>query len=813
MEQAPTVNTAAPQIRPRTTRNANTVPLKTIWYLSLKHWLWYVVSILLCLLIATVYLLKTPKTYTRHASILIKEQGKNKSIDTDASYIFQNMGMGNTNTNVYNELVNLRSYDVALSVAKRLALNVDYSVHGTFHDRKLYGSTLPIKVEFVGAEDNDNISFDISFAKGGQYIITNLQRDGEQYAESVKGSVGYSFVNTKVGRIVVLNTKNYNAHTTSKTIHVSHHSYESAAGSVMGRFSCDLYDENSTVVNLNFVDVSPECAEDVLNAYIAVYNENWVKDKNQISVSTSEFINERLGVIQRELGDVDSNISSYKSANGITDVESDSKLYQEQSSSADEKMLNLNNQIYMARYIRNYLANNGNKYQLLPVNTGIQEQSVNTQIQSYNSILLQRNSIVANSSEKNPLVIDLDNQLSAMRTSLVHSIDNTLMTLQNQLNSQRSYAGTASSKIAENPNQARHLLSAERQQKVKETLYLFLLQKREENELSQAFTAYNTRVVSSPNGSSAPTSPNTNKTLLIAFAIGFGIVFVIIYLLESMNTKIRGVADIKKKVSMPYLGGVPLYKNNVKPKKYEFWKRNKTSKHKDIIVKEGSRGDLNEAFRMIATNLEFISGKTSDAGNLYMVTSYNQGSGKSFIATNVGAILAIKKYRVLLVDGDFRHASLSKYFKSSGKGLTDYICGHVDNIDDIMIHPEQFPMLSVLPVGTIPPNPSELLSTTEFSDLLANVKKQFDYVIVDCAPADMMADATIVGRYADRTIFVIRAGLFERSMVPQLDEDYNSGKFKNMSLVLNAITPLGGHYGYGYRYGYKYSDGHKSNDD
>jgi len=650
----------APQLRQQAQRNANDISLSDLWHLSLAHWPLYLLSIILCLGAATFYLLRTPKVYTRTASILIKDDQNGKSIGTNVAQAFQDMGIATANTNIYNELISLRSNDVALAVTKRLNLNVQYTVDGTFHDYKLYGTTLPIKVEFTSAQDNDFISFDISFKSEGHYVLTNLQRNGNQYDDIIEAQVGYNIVNTKAGRIVVLKTNNYNAATTSKTIHVTRVPYSAAAGSVGGRFACDLNDKNATVIDMVFADVSPQCAEDVLNTYISVYNENWVKDRNQIAVSTSDFINERLSVIQRELGTVDSNISSYKSANGITDLQTTSQMYLQQSSSADAQMMKLNNQIYMARYIRNYLASNGNNFQLLPTNTGIEDASLGTQIQQYNTTLLQRNNIVANSSEKNPIVVDLDNQLASMRSALTHSIDNVVMTLQKQLSSQQSFAGQASSKIAQNPKQARHLLSEERQQKVKEALYLFLLQKREENELSQAFTAYNTRVVETPHGSPAPSAPVKNKILLIALIFGLGIPFAYLYLRETMNTKVRGIADIKNKVSIPYIGEIPVYHNNLKPKKFEFWRKKNTGKHKDIVVKDGSRGMLNEAFRIVATNLEFMSSKTSETGNLYMVTSYNQGSGKSFVTANLGAILAVKKNRVLLIDADFRHGEPRK---------------------------------------------------------------------------------------------------------------------------------------------------------
>ena len=687
---------------------------------------------------------------------------------------------------------------------------------GAFHPVTLYGTNLPIKVEFPGAKETDYIAFDITFKDGKTYTLSNFNLNGEETNKSVNGKFGYNMAHTPAGRVVVLKSPNFSTKFVGKTIHVSHTSLEGAKAGVMGRFSADLADKNSSVVAMAYVDVSPQRAEDVLNTIISVYNENWVKDKNQIAVSTSDFINDRLDVIERELGSVDNNISSYKSANGITDIRTNSQLYLQQSSTADAQMLNLNNQLYMAKYIRSYLANKGGNYQLLPANAGIEAGGITSQIQEYNSTLLQRNNIVANSSDTNPLVVDLDNQLAAIRAALAHSIDNVILTLENQLASQRSYAGEATSKIASNPSQAKHLLSAERQQKVKESLYLFLLQKREENELSQAFTAYNTRIVNAPHGPSAPTAPVTNKIYLIALALGLGIPFAIFYLREMMNTTVRGKADLDKKVTMPYLGEIPTYINNVKVKPWEFWKKKR--KHKDIVVKAGSRGMLNEAFRIVATNLEFMSGK-QDSANVCMITSFNQGSGKSFTTINLGATLSLKNNKVLVIDGDLRHASISSYIGKPSQGIADYLSGNVDDVDSVIVKSGQFEQLYILPVGTIPPNPSELLGSDRFEEMIKGLKDHFDYILIDCPPADMMADATIVGRQVDRTIFIIRAGLFERAMLPQIEEDYTSGKLKNMSIVLNATTGMGGQYGYrygyhyGYRYGYHYGYGDNTSKD
>lgn len=782
--------------------------MKDLFYISLNHWKWYVVSLFACMSIAAIYLLTTQNSYTRTTSILIKEERNGKSISRDMAQAFGDLGISASHTNVYNELKMIQSKDLARNVVKRLALNVNYTSDGTFHKNTLYGNTLPIKVEFVNMSDKENVTFDIDFIdKGKKVKLYNFTKDGEELEGSATTTPGYSMTKTPVGRIVILKTSAF-AKAEKPTIHVSRSSVDYAQGSILQRFTANISDKNATVIDMSFVDVSPQRAEDVLNTYIAIYNENWIKDKNQITLSTSEFIHDRLQVIEKELGSVDNNISSYKTAHQITDLAASSSLYLQKTNEADVNILSLNNQLFMARNIRQYLIKNST-YQLLPVNSGIGNTTIETQIKDFNSRVLQRNNIVSNSSEHSPIAIDIEKQLENLRMSIITGIDNEIKTIEAQLSAQRAYAGEANQKISSSPGQAKYLLSVERQQKVKESLYLFLLQKREENELSQAFTAYNTRVVDAPQGSPKPTAPVKRNILLIALLAGLCIPLGIIYMRESMNTAVRDKSDLDKIISMPFLGEIPTYHNNVPKKRYEFWKKEK--KQKDLVVREGSRGVINEAFRIIGTNLEFMDAASDVKKNVLMTTSYNPGSGKSFIAGNLGAIYAIKRKKVLLIDGDLRHTTLSKLANLPKLGIADYLSGKVSDIKDVIITTKEFSCLDILPVGTIPPNPTELLSSELFGKLIAKLRNEYDHVIIDCPPANMMADASIIEKHCDRTIFVIRAGLFERDMLGSLESDYKDNKFKNMSLILNDTTAANSRYGkygygkYGYGYGYGYS--------
>ena len=431
--------------------------------------------------------------------------------------------------------------------------------------------------------------------------------------------------------------------------------------------------------------------------------------------------------------------------------------------------------------------------------TGIESSSIESQISEYNTILLQRNNLVANSSTTNPIVVDMDQSLSAMRSAIVTSLDNHIVMLNTQLTTLQGQEQKATDRMAATPDQAKYLLSVERQQKVKEALYLFLLQKREENELSQAFTAYNSRLITPPVGKQTPTTPVTSKVMLIAFVIGLLIPMGTFFILETSNTKVRGKKDIEK-LSLPFIGELPMYSGKQK-KKLLFPKLHRNEEIVGIVVKEDNRNVINEAFRVLRTNLEFMTGNDRNT-DVLMVTSFNPGSGKTFITINLAMALAVKKKRVLVIDGDLRHGSASAMAGSPKTGLSDWLGGRLADIHTAIVRMNESKYLHLLPVGTIPPNPTELLMDERFGSLLNELRTSFDYIFIDCPPVNIVADTQIIGKLADRTIFVTRAGLLERSMLSELESLYSDGAYPNMSVVLNGTANNGGRYGY--RYGYKY---------
>ena len=786
--------------------NESSMGIKDFFYLCLAKWRWFVLSLVVVLGAAALYLLTTPPVYTRSTSLLLKfEQGPRSSI-TDAAGVLGDLNLFQSYTNVNNEILSLQSPALMTEVVKRLGLNVNYSTDGTFHKEVLYGLARPYEVEFEDFADNAGVSFTITPEDDGTLTLDHFRLDGDKYRGEVTAYVD-SLTATPVGTLIVRQLVPSDTTVLGRPVYVSRSGYASAGKAYAKKLVVGQSDDESTVIDLSIDDVSPQRAEDLLNTVIAIYNENWIKDKNQVAVSNSMFIEDRLAVIEQQLGNVDEDISAYKSEHLLPDVQSAATMYMTQSSEADAQLLELNIQLSMARYILNYMMSGNGDNQLLPTNSGIESSGIERQISEYNALQLQRNNLVANSSVTNPLVVDMDNSLEAMRGAIVTSINNHIATLGTQIEAIENSAMQTSQRIAAAPGQGQYLLSVERQQKVMESLYLFLLQKREENELSQAFTAYNTRIINPPSGDPVPTSPSRNKVLMIAFVLGLLIPMGVIMLREMLNTRIRGRKDLEQ-LTVPFAGEIPLVgedkKNHLLP---DFLRKADVDGGvREIVVRHASRNMINEAFRVLRTNMEFMLASSRGKAEICVFTSFNVGSGKTFISINAAACFALKGRKVLAIDCDLRKASLSAYAGSPSRGLSDYLAGRADDISRLIVSVEGHKGLDILPVGTMPPNPAELLADPAFAELMESLRAKYDYIFVDCPPIDIVADTQVVEKIADRTFFVVRAGLLEREMLPVLQKAYEEQRLKSMSVILNGTESAGGSYGR-YSYGYGYGSG------
>ena len=784
---------------------------KDLLFTCLANWYWFVISVVVIVAAAAFYLHRCVPLYERSAKVLIKTETKGGSA---ADFDFSDLGLVSSNTKVTNEVSAFASTSNMLEVVRRLGLETSCTIDGSGHRVLLYARSLPVRIAADSLREGESFKFTVRTDGVAKVTLSDFILNGEKIKGGEASGLLGERLATPAGPVYIRPSEAYDGHL-PETFYVSRGSLKDVATSFSKRLTVSNNTrDHSDIITLTLQDRNIQRAEDVLNTLIAVYNENWIKDKNQIARSTSVFIDERLAVIENELAGVDSDISTYKSEQLVPDVNAAASLYMSQNSSLDAQLQQLSNQLSMARYIRNYLASDNDPGRLLPANSGINSPGLESQISAYNAKVLQRNELLASSGAANPLVIDANNALDGMRANIVSSVDNLVTSLEEQIANLQRSARRNTSRIAANPTQAKHLLGVERQQSVKEALYLFLLQKREENELSQAFTAYNTRVIDPPTGSMLPISPARSSTLAMALLLGLFLPFFVISLLQRFNTTVRGRDDLKK-LSLPFLGEIPFHgdaRNNL-PSRLRKMLRKKQKNEHPVVVEKGNRDITNEAFRVLRTNLEFMT--QGEQHCVLAVTSFNPASGKSFISMNLAVALAIKDKKVLVIDGDLRHASQSQYMRPAKVGFADYLAHRTDDLQALIQQSPNHPTLFALPVGTIPPNPTELVSDQRFEQTIRSLKADYDYIIIDCPPVEIVADTQIIERCCDRTVFVVRAGLLERAMLPELESIYQEGRFKNLSMILNGSNSTGsGRYGYKYGYhagshGYYYGADHK----
>ncbi|MDE7347989.1 MAG: polysaccharide biosynthesis tyrosine autokinase [Muribaculaceae bacterium] len=753
-----------------------------------RQWRWILLSLMVCIGLALLYLAWKPFSYTREAQVEIKEDGESGS--SSALAMFSDLGIGNATNNLYNEMAYFESPDLIEQVIERLGLQTNYIMKKGLRSTVLYGSSLPVTVTFETLSSNIGGSFKMKIDNDGQIFLKSFKVKDKKvkYEQNKPYKFGESIM-TPLGKIKIEKTpfygkdKDEDDEDQGYSLAIGRSSMKGAIKSWLSKLSINELRKEASVVDLTVTDGSPARAEDVLNTIIQVYNEDWILSKNEVALASSDFIDERLASLSKELSEVDSDISDFKSENQIPDIIASATISLNEEQNTRSALLALNNNLQLARYLKEYIEKNDNPARTLPSNLGMQNQILDNQIATHNAMVQNRNAMVDASSVENPLVKSLDSQIEDSRNAILSSIDNQIKIISQDIASLNKEKLSFEKNLASNPEQARYLLSVERQQKVKESLYLYLLQKKEENQLNQAFTPYNTRIIARPHGDSEPTSPKPISILLMAFLLGLAIPVGTVYVKEVSNTKVRDKNDLKG-LSIPFLGEIP----KVNAKKYD-------DKDHMVVVSQGNRDVVNEAYRVVRTNLNFmIDGE--DKCPVVMLTSFNPGSGKSFIAINLAMSLAIRGKKVLVIDGDMRRNSSSIFIGNPDNGLAQCLLGKV-SVSQAIVRGKLNENLDVLPGGKTPPNPTELLENGRLNSLIEQLRNDYDVIFIDCPPIQMIADGRIFSTVCTNTIFVLRAGLFERGLLSELESVYHSKEYHNMCLLLNGTEGSGGYGHYG----------------
>lgn len=763
-----------------------------------KHIWWYVGVTLICLLGAGYYLYKTPVLYSRSAKLIVDDSNQDAAM--------RNLGMASANmmrrtfNPVDNEMQAFASPDLMKIVVERLGLQTRYVEKQLLRDVELYHDS-PVQLHLAGMNPTSGFSLLMTPGKEDQVVLSDFHIHGQLVEDTVTGHYGDT-LQTPVGSLVVYANENISAF--KDDIRVSWTNSNSMAKAYAGKLNISLSGRESTVVVISMTDQFPSRADAVISTLINVYNEEWINNKNRSAINTAQFLNERLVVIEQDLSTVETALKEFKEKNNVSDLSTASKNFLSESNLYATKAFEFTNQISVANYIKDYLNNPANANALIPSNLGLNSANVGSQITEYNTLVLQRDRLLAGSSIHNPLVADLTTSLASIRTAILSSIDNLIATLQLQLDKVKSQEKQILARMNSSSGQELQLLSLQRQQQMTQDLYMYLLKKREENELAALVNVGNTRLIASPSGSSVPVSPNKKIILLAAIVLGCGIPFAFFFLRKMLDTSIKNKADLGN-LSVPFLAELPLY---VRPEdRFKKFRRKKADENMNkIIVQHGSRDMMNEAFRVLRTNVDLMIGKKKES-HVLMFTSFNPGAGKTFSVMNLAASMALKGSRVLLIDLDLRKASLSKALDLVHTGVAAYLNGKVDDfrphIDEIENN------FFVLPVGTLPPNPTELLLTERFKEMIEQMRGEYDYIFLDCPPIDIVADASIITEVADMTIFVMRAGQMNKEVLANIEDLYRSSKYNHMTLILNSVDIKYKKYGYGkssYGYGYGYGD-------
>lgn len=774
------------------------ISVKELVAVIVSKWRWILLSLMVCMGLAVLYLAWKPFSYSREAQVEIKEDGDSGS--SSALAMFSDLGIGTATNNLYNEMAYFESPDLMGQVVERLGLQTNYIMRKGLRATVLYGSSLPVTVSFETLSPTIGGQFKMEIEDNGDIWLKNfkVKKDKVDFDQKKPIHFGES-VMTPLGRIKIEKTPFFGKdkeedEDMSYSIGVARSSRIGAIKQWLAKLSVNELRKEASVVGLTVNDGSPSRADDVLNTLIEVYNEDWVRSKNEVALASSDFIDERLASLSKELSDVDSDISDYKSDNQIPDLVATATISLNEEQQARSAILELSNQLQLAKYLKEYIEKNASPTKTLPSNLGVQNSVLDAQITTHNTIVHNRNSLANSSSDENPLVQSLDSQIADSRNSIIGSLENQIRVLSSEIASINKEKMSFQKNLASNPEQARYLLSVERQQKVKESLYLYLLQKKEENQLNQAFTPYNTRIVARPHGDPEPSSPKKGSVLAMAFILGLFIPVGTIYFREITNTKVRDKNDLKG-LSIPFLGEIP----KVNSKKY-------ADKDHMVVVGVGNRNIVNEAYRVVRTNLNFML-DAEEKCPVVMLTSFNPGSGKSFITVNLAMALAIRGKKVLVIDGDMRRNSSSNFIGNPDTGLAQCLIGKVD-VDKAIVRGKLNENLDVLPGGKTPPNPTELLENGRLMPMIDRLREEYDVIFIDCPPIQMIADGRIFSTVCTNTIFVLRAGLFERGLLFELENVYRSKEYRNMCLLLNdttaGATGYGGYGGYGHYGGKNY---------
>lgn len=790
------------------------IDIQELLFKYIIHWPWFVGAVLICLVGAWIYLRMATPIYNISATVLIKDDKKGGAAGMITG--LENLGLDglvSSSQNIDNEVEVLRSKTIAKEVVEQLGLYVSYTDEDEFPSKNIY-KTSPVIVSLT-PQEAEKLSAPMVvemalYTQGG--LDVNVAVGDNEYKKHFEklpavfpmNEGTLAFFQSPDSLSLKKDTIEDSSTQSVRHITATINSPMRVARAYCENLSIEPTSKTTSVAVISLKNSSLQRGQDFINQLLEMYNRNTNNDKNEIAQKTAEFIDERINIISKELGSTEANLENFKRNAGITDLSSEAQIALTGNAEYEKKRVEIRTQISLIEDLRKYIR--GNEYEVLPSNVGLQDVALVATIERYNEMLVERKRLLRTSTENNPTIINLDTTIRAMKLNVQATLDGTLQGMLITKADLDREASRFSRRISDAPGQERQFVSIARQQEIKAGLYLMLLQKREENAIALAATANNAKIIDEAIADDIPVSPKRRMIYLIALVLGVGIPVGIIYLIGLTKFKLEGRADVEKLTTIPIVGDIPLTDE-------------KNEKDGSIAVFENQNNLMSETFRNIRTNLQFM---LQNDKKVILVTSTVSGEGKSFISANLAISLSLLGKKVVIVGLDIRKPGLNRVFRLSTKekGITLYLANPETDLMSLVQPSDINQNLYILPGGTVPPNPTELLARDGLDKAIEILKKNFDYVILDTAPVGMVTDTLLIGRVADLSVYVCRADYTHKVEYTLINELAEEKKLPNLCTVINGVDlkrrkygyyygygKYGKYYGYGKRYGYGYGYG------